>query len=316
MTQRVVVVGATGHIGRPLCRELLRAGNLVTVFSRAPDRARHVVPGAAGYVAWSPVSLPAECVSHLEWADAVVYLAGGPLFDGRRHGREDVEAESRVRVGALGQLATALGRLSRRPEALIAASSVGYYGYQDVSDAPADETHPAGSDWWGRDSAATEQAAVAAQAHGVRTVLLRTGYVLTPDSLASQVAQFRRHFGGWIGTGRGWTPWIHIADEVGIIAFALQQPSLDGPVNLTAPEPVRAREFARALGRATGRRAWLPVPTPLVRMGLGVITDILVRGKRVIPARASALGYQFSFPGVDAALRDLLGRPDSAGLVR
>ena len=316
MTQRVVVVGATGHIGRPLCRELLRTGNLVTVFSRDPDRARHVVPGAAGYVAWNPVSLPEECVSHLEWADAVVYLAGGPLFDGRRHSREDVEAESRARIAALGQLVTALGRLSRRPGALIAASSVGYYGYEGISEAPVDETHPAGSDWWGRDSAAIEQAARAAQAYGVRTVLLRTGYVLTPDSLATQVAQFRRHFGGWIGTGRGWTPWIHIADEVGIIVFALQQPGLDGPVNLTAPEPVRAREFARALGRAVGRRAWLPVPTPFVRMGLGVITDILVRGKRVIPARASALGYQFSFPVVDAALQDLLGRPDKAKAVR
>jgi uncharacterized protein len=157
-------------------------------------------------------------------------------------------------------------------------------------------------------------AILAAQSHGVRTVVLRTGYVLTPGSLASQVAQFRRHFGGWIGTGRGWTPWIHIADEVGIIVFALRQPSVDGPVNLTAPEPARAREFAQALGRAVSRRAWLAVPSPLARMGLGVITDILVRGKRVIPARASSLGYQFSFPSLDAALHDLLGQPDTAAV--
>ena len=150
MIQRVVVVGATGHIGRPLCRELLRAGNLVTVFSRNPDRARHVVPGATAYVAWSPNRLPEECVSHLEWADAVVYLAGGPLFDGRRHSRADVEAESRARIAALGRLVTALGGLSRRPGALIAASSVGYYGYEGSSDVPVDETHPAGTDWWGR----------------------------------------------------------------------------------------------------------------------------------------------------------------------
>jgi uncharacterized protein len=310
MTQRVVVIGATGHIGRPLCRELLRAGNLVTVFSRDPVRAQHVVPGAAGYVAWNPVSLPEDCIGHLQWADAVVYLAGGPLFDGRRHSREDIEAESRARVGALGQLVTVLGRLSRQPGTLIAASSVGYYGYAGISEVPVDETHLAGSDWWGRDSAAIEQAALAAEVHGVRTVLLRTGFVLTPDSLASQVAQFRRHFGGWIGTGRGWTPWMHIADEIGIIAFALEQTGLDGPVNLTAPEPVRAREFARALGRAVGCRAWLPVPTPFVRMGLGVITDILVRGQRVIPARASALGYQFRFPVLGAALEDLLGQSD------
>ena len=98
MTQRVVVIGATGHIGRPLCRELIRAGNLVTVFSRSPDRAQHVVPGAASYVAWSPAALPEECTGHLEWADAVVYLAGGPLFDGRRRSREEVAAESRRRT--------------------------------------------------------------------------------------------------------------------------------------------------------------------------------------------------------------------------
>ena len=312
MTQRVVVVGATGQIGQPLCRELMRAGHAVVVFSRDPARARHLVPGAAGYVAWHPGSLPAECRDELGSADAVVYLAGGPLFDGRRHSQRDVVTESRARAGSLGHLAAELGGPGRRPGALIAASSVGYYGYAGRSDAPVDETCPAGTDWWGRDSAAIEQAALAARGHGVRTVLLRTGYVLTPDSLAGQAAQFRRHFGGWIGTGRGWTPWIHIADEVGMIAFALRQPALDGPVNLTAPGPVRAREFAQALGRQVGRRAWLAVPSPMVRMGLGVVTDILVRGKRVIPARASALGYQFSFPVLDAALHDLLAQPGNA----
>jgi NAD dependent epimerase/dehydratase family enzyme len=90
----------------------------------------------------------------------------------------------------------------------------------------------------------------------------------------------------------------------------LEQAGFDGPVNLTAPTPVRAREFARVLGRAVGRRAWLPVPTPFVRMGLGVITDILVRGKRVIPAGASELGYRFRFPVLDLGLHDLLGQPD------
>jgi uncharacterized protein (TIGR01777 family) len=312
LTQRVVVVGATGLIGRPLCGQLIRAGHAVVVFSRDPARARQLVPRADGYVAWSPGSLSADCRGQLGSAHAVVYLAGGPLFDGRRHSQQEVVAESQARAGALGQLVTALGGLSRRPATLIAASSVGYYGYAGRSDLPVGDTHPAGADWWGQDSAAIEQAALAAQAHGVRVVVLRTGYVLTPDSLAWQVAQFRHHAGGWIGAGRGWTPWIHITDEVGLITFALAQPEIAGPVNLTAPEPVRAREFAQALGRAVARRAWLPVPTPLARMALGVITDILVRGKRVIPARATALGYQFRFPALDPALHDLLGRPDNA----
>jgi hypothetical protein len=100
---------------------------------------------------------------------------------------------------------------------------------------------------------------------------------------------------------------------VGIIVFALQEPSADGPVNLTAPPPARARDFARVLGRVSGHRAWLAVLSPLVRIGLGVITDILVRGKQVIPARVSALGYQFRFPGLDTALPDLLGELDRTG---
>jgi uncharacterized protein len=307
MAGRVVVVGATGHIGRPLCRELTGTGRGVSVFSRDPARARRLVPEAMAYLEWSPDGpLSAECLGHLAAADAVVYLAGGPLFDGRRHGRAEVEAESRARIGALGRLTAALGGLDRRPGTLVAASSVGYYGFAGHSDEPVDESSPCGQDWWGADSAAIERAAQAARQHGVRTVVLRTGYVLTQASLASQVAQFRHHLGGWIGTGRGWTPWIHIADEVGIITYALDRPRIDGPVNLTAPGPVRGREFAQTLGGVLGRRAWLPVPAPFVRMGLGAVTDILVGGKRVLPAKVTAAGYQFQFPALRAGLHDLI----------
>lgn len=307
IASRVVVAGATGQIGRPLCRELIRTGHAVSVFSRDPARARHLVRGAADYVEWTPGRrLTAESSGQLAAADALVYLAGGPLFDGRRHRRTQVEAESRARADALGHLAAAMGGLDRRPGTLIAASSVGYYGFAGHSDKPVDEASPRGQDWWGADSAAIEQAALAARQHGVRTVLLRTGYVLTPASLASQVAQFRRHLGGWIGTGRGWTPWIHIADEVGIITFALDRPEVDGPVNLTAPGPVRGRQFARALGGVLGHRAWLPIPAAFVRMGMGAVTDILVHGKLVLPAKAVAAGYQFRFPALEAALRDIV----------
>lgn len=305
--RHVVVVGATGQIGRPLCSELLATGHAVSVFSRDPGRAREVVPGMAEYVEWRPDRpLTGECSSQLAAADAVVYLAGGPLFDGQRHTRADVESESRARVAALGHLVSALDGLDRRPGTLIAASSVGFYGFTGHSDSPVDESAAVGGDWWGTDSALIEQAALAARQHGVRTVLLRTGYVLTPASLASQVAQFRRRLGGWIGTGQGWTPWIHIADEVGIIIFTLQRPDLDGPANLAAPGVVRARQFARALGHVLGHAAWLPVPAPFVRMGLGVATDIIVGGKRIEPAKITAAGYQFRFPDVEQALRHII----------
>lgn len=295
MTRRVVVVGATGHIGRPLCEALVAAGDSVVVFSRDPAHAKDVVAGAADYVTWSPDELSAECAERIGSADAVVYLAGATLFDGRPHTKDDVVAETRARTNGMARVAAAL-----RGAALIAASSVGFYGYAGRADAPVDETFPAGTDWWGRDSAAMEQAA-----QGPRVVLLRTGYVLTRDTVAAQAAQFHRHLGGWIGTGRGWTPWIHVDDEIGIIRLALES-TVAGPLNLTAPQPVRAREFASVLGRVLGRRAWLPVPTPMVRMGMGVVTDIVVHGQRVVPAKATGLGYRFRFPALEPALRDLL----------
>ena len=309
MSSRVVVIGATGTIGRALCRVLVQRGHELVVFSRAPVRAKDLVAGAEAYVSWSAEDLSPECVHSLGSTDAVVYLAGGPLFDGRRHTRTDVEQETTSRVRGIDALVGALTTIDRPPTTLIVASSVGYYGYGDHTDADFSETGPQGGDWWGASSAAIEQSALAAAHLGIRCVLLRTGYVLTKQSLHSQVAQFSRHFGGWIGRGRGWMSWIHIADEVGIITTALEDPTIRGPINATAPEPVRAREFSHVLGSILGHHAWLPVPTPLVRMGLGKVTDILVKGKRVIPAQAAANGYHFRFENLDDALRDLLTGP-------
>jgi uncharacterized protein len=312
--QRVIVVGATGTIGRPFCEFLIEHGYGLVVFSRDPARAEEAVPGAERYVAWSSTGgLSAECVQSLRAADAVVYLAGGPLFDGRRHSRDDVEQETASRVRGIDTLVAALGKADRRPATFIAASSVGYYGYAGRTDAEFTETSPPGADWWGASSAAIERAALAASPLGIRTVVLRTGYVLTTQSLQSQVAQFDRHFGGWIGLGRGWTPWIHIADEVSIIIAALEGPAIEGPVNATAPQPVRSQQFAKILGRVLRHRAWLPVPTPLVRMGLGEITDIIVKGKQVLPAKALANGYRFQFPTLPGALQYLLTEPSPTG---
>jgi uncharacterized protein (TIGR01777 family) len=168
------------------------------------------------------------------------------------------------------------------------------------------ESQSAGGDWWSSSSAVIEEAALMAETKTVRVVLLRTGYVLTQRSLASQVTKFEHHFGGWIGTGSGWVPWIHIDDVVGLIIFALQHKELTGPLNITAPNPTTSRVFAKALGHVLGRRAWLPAPTLFADMGLGVLTDILVKGKRVIPKKALSLGYVFQFPAIDDALRDLL----------
>jgi NAD dependent epimerase/dehydratase family enzyme len=150
-------------------------------------------------VRWQPQALSPEAAGELRGADAVVYLAGGPLFDGRRHSRADIEAETRARIGGITTLVAGMTRAA--PAVFIAASSVGYYGYGKLNDADHDETSPAGDDWWGQSSETIEAAALAACNMGSRTVVLRTGYVLTPATIQSQVTRFRRHLGGWIGTG-------------------------------------------------------------------------------------------------------------------
>jgi uncharacterized protein (TIGR01777 family) len=301
---RVVVVGATGTIGRPLSAELVRRGHGLVVFSRDPDRAQQTVPGGDTYVEWDPEQLSAECRHQVDQATAVIYLAGGSLFEGKRHDRHDVEQETVSRIRGMDNLIKAFG--DRPPAVFIAASSVGYYGYRARTDMELDETSPPGGGWWGQSGAAIERSALTARDLGVRTVVFRTGYVLTEESLATKVAQFGRHMGEWIGVGSGWTPWIHIADEVALLVVSVEQPSYHGPVNATSPNPVRARTFARTLGRVLGRHAWIPAPTPFVRMGLGVVTDIIVKGKRVIPSAAIANGFEFRYPGLKNALRDLL----------
>lgn len=306
MSGQTVVTGATGTIGRPLCRALIERGQSLVIFSREPARAKAAVPGAQRYVAWDAEVLSAECLDSLSTADTVIYLAGGPLFDGRRHSRADIEQEAASRIRGIDGLLAALSDAEHRPEAFIAASSVGYYGYAGRTNSEFTEASPQGDDWWGIASAAIERSALAATRLGIRAVVLRTGYVLTKESLESQSTQFRRHFGGWIGLGQGWTPWIHIADEVGIITAALERSEIQGPINATAPQPVRSREFAQVLGHVLGHHAWLPVPTPLVRMGLGEVTDIIVKGKRVTPAKAQANGFRFRFGTLEPALTDLL----------
>jgi uncharacterized protein (TIGR01777 family) len=166
-----------------------------------------------------------------------------------------------------------------------------------------------GDDFWGRVSLPWEEAALEAERLGVRTVVLRTGYVLDgrPGSgLAQQVAQFRRGFGGPVRPGSQWVPWIHIADAVELILLALDDERVRGPLNCTAPGVVRNREFAETLGRVVGKPANRAMPGVMLRMFMGVVADTIIHGRCVVPEAALALGYDFRFPTLDAALRDLV----------
>lgn len=306
MPKRVVVAGATGLIGRSLYRQLLERGYEVTVFSRDSAAAKRRVPGAHGYVDWEPAE-NGPWASAIDGAHAVVNLSGATVF-----GRRWTEAykreirDSRV-VGTRG-LVRAMFRAGRRPQVFVAGSAVGYYGFRD--DTPIDEGAGPGDDFLARVCVDWENEALQAGSGGIRTVRLRSGIVLSQEegALPQMLLPFRLFGGGPILPGTQWLSWVHLADQVGLILFALENDTISGPLNATAPEPLRNRDFAALLGKHYGTPSWLPVPGFGLRVLLGEVADMISEGQRVIPRAALDAGYQFRFATADAALRDLFGR--------
>jgi uncharacterized protein (TIGR01777 family) len=302
--KRVVVTGATGLIGKELCRKLIEKGYEVVVFTRQPDEARRAVPGAADYVAWRP-SEAGPWASSIDGAWGVVNLAGASIAGQRWSAQRKREIRDSRVVGTRGIVA-AIRAASRRPEVLVNASAIGYYGPRD--DQPLDETATPGHDFLANLVLQWEAEALQAGEAGVRTVLVRSGIVLDKreGALAQLMLPFRLFVGGPILPGSQWFSWIHHADEVGIMLLGLEDERASGPINATAPNPLTNRDFVRTLGRAMGRPALLPIPGFALRLVLGEFADTLVTGQRVIPARAEELGYRFQYPTADAALREIL----------
>jgi uncharacterized protein (TIGR01777 family) len=297
---RIVISGSSGLIGRSLTAALRARGDDVTPLVRRP-------PGP-GEARWDPGSGSIDA-GPLEDADALVNLGGAGIGDKRWSParRRDIVA-SRVQATAL--LARTLAGLEHGPTVFVSASAVGYYGDRDDEELTEDSTVGRGflaevcRDW----EDATEPAAEA----GVRVVRLRSGVVLTAHggALARQLPLFRLGVGGRLGDGRQWLSWISLADEVGAIIHALDQPALRGPVNATAPEPVTNRDFARALGRALHRPSVLAVPGVALRVALGsdLASEMVLASQRALPTKLSATGFTFDHPRIDTALADVLSK--------
>jgi uncharacterized protein (TIGR01777 family) len=302
---RVIVTGGTGFIGNTLCRRLRSEGHTPVVLSRNAEAARNSLGAGVEAVAWRPgASGPWQ--SSLEGADAVINLAGESIA-ARRWSPGQKSAIRESRLEGTRSLVEAMAAADRPPRVLLNASATGYYGPRGSE--PVDESTPPGSDFLASVCQAWEQTALVAESLGVRVACVRTGVVLAGrgGALAKMLPPFRLFLGGPFGSGRQGFPWVHLDDVVGIYVWALGAAGVAGPLNATAPELVDNRQFCQTLGRVLGRPCWLPVPGFALRVLLGEMADpLLLQGQKVLPTRTQQLGYQFQFPGLEDALRDLL----------
>ncbi len=300
----VLITGATGFIGIHLVRSLLARGDALIVLTRSPARARELL-GQQVQITSELAALGASTS-----IDAIVNLAGARILD-RPWTRSRRAVLMSSRIGTTNALVALGERLERRPRVLVSASAVGYYGVH--GDESLDEQAAQQPVFQSMLCQQWEQAANAAERLGIRTVTLRLGVVLGRDdgALPALARPVRMGLGAIIGTGSQWTSWIHIDDSVRLIEFCLDSAVLRGAVNAVAPGAVTHRAFQQQLAATLRRPLWLRIPGPLLRAALGERAQLLVDGQRVVPARASAAGFQFRYHDLGTALQQLLGRPRS-----
>lgn len=287
----ILVTGGTGFIGRFLVDALVDRGDQVTVVTRNPSLARQRGRDDVTYRGWLP---------SLEGYDAVVNLTGAPLF-GKRWNKNVCRKIEESRVRSASWVAQSIAECSRPPKVFVSGSAIGFYG--DRGSEVLSEEAPPGTGFLAEVCEKWETAALSP----ARTVLLRTGIVLHPSGgpLQQMLPPFRLGLGGPIGAGRQHFAWIHIADEIGLILWAIDNDSVTGPVNAVAPNCVTNREFSKALGKVLRRPAFLPVPPLALRLALGPVAKILTESQNCTPEVAERGGYAFQFTEVEEALGDL-----------
>ncbi len=294
---KILITGGAGFVGTHLSRRFLEAGHEVAAVDRAPG-------GAIAHPLYSYTS--ADTTSKGPWqelvagADAVVNLAGASIF--RRWNEAYKRAIYESRVKTTRNAASALSRGA----VLLSTSAAGYYGFR--GDEALSEDAAPGSDFLALVCVAWEREALAARERGARVVISRFGVVLGKGggALDQMAKTFRLGIGGPLGSGRQWFSWIHIEDLFRAAQLCLENPDVSGPVNFMAPNPVRNRDMARALGRVLGRPAVLPAPGLAVRLLLGEFGDALLHGQRGIPAKLASLGFEFLHPEIEGAMREVL----------
>ena len=296
---KILITGGTGLIGRRLCKALLAKGHELTVLSRKPE----TVAAKCGAAVQAMVTLD-------EWHtdtvfDAVINLAGEPIVDARW----TAERKQRLwqsRVSLTEALIQCIANATHKPSVLLSGSATGFYG--DGGDTILEESRLPATDFGGQLCSAWESVAQTADAFGVRVCLLRTGLVLDSAGglLGRMLLPFKLGLAARLGDGKQWMSWIHVDDYVAIVLLLLEHQQATGAYNMTAPKPVTNSEFTQTLAQVLHRPALFVAPAFLLKLLLGEMSVLLLGGQRALPTKLQALGYDFTYANLDAALKSLL----------
>jgi len=290
--QRIALTGASGLIGTALAGLLKSEGHTVQRLVRRP-----VV--SADEVTWDPTNGTVD-LAPLEGVNAIIHLAGAGVSDKRWNSKYRATIlNSRL----LGTTAIANAVATLKPEVFISASAIGWYG--ETGSRAVTENDRGGDDFLA--AVCREWEAAADLAGDVRTVKIRTGLVLDPTggALGKMLPLFRFGLGGKLGSGKQWWSWITLHDQLRAIRFLLEN-KVEGPVNLTSPNPATNQEFTAALARALNRPALFPAPAIALKIALGGFSTEVLGSKKILPEKLLAAGFTFDYPHLASALTALI----------
>jgi len=301
LLMKILITGGTGFIGRSLSSALLADGHAVTILSRYPNKVESLFNGKIRQL---------NSLSHLsdhDHFDAIINFSGAPIFANRwTDERKAVLMDSRI--DTTKHILAFIDRAITKPSVLLSGSAVGFYGDQGDSELIESATVSNPEDFGHELCVAWEKTAEQAKEHGVRVCLLRTGLVLGKNGgfLQQMLTPFKLGFGGKLGSGKQWMSWIHMNDYVAICKKLLENDTLEGIFNMTAPNPVTNGEFTRTLAKLLNRPAFLSVPAWALQLMYGEMSQLLLGSQRVIPKHVLESGFQFSYPELEPALEDVL----------